>query len=94
MTEFLDPRSAGIQALFLGLFDVTHSSAVAACSGVPGVWWNEVDSEVNTEVNTEVNAVIIRCKLSKTGTNSGIFSKTGTKFSKTWVYPMREPQCY
>ena len=38
MPEFLTLRCAGIQALFLGLFDVTPPAAVAACSGVPGVW--------------------------------------------------------
>ena len=36
--SFQDPGYAGIPDFFLGLFDVSRSRAVAACSGVPGVW--------------------------------------------------------
>ena len=82
MTEFLDPGSAGIQALFLGLFDVSPSCAVAAwvyrgwCTRGMG------NTEVNPEVNTEVKPVKRPCKLSKTGPKYRLFSKTGPKFSK------------
>ena len=84
--RYPDLRYAGNTGLFLGLFDVTRSGAVAGEASVPGVWHDEVNTEVISEVNTEVNLVIIRCKLSRTGPKTWIFSKTGPKYSKTVIF--------